>query len=55
MNFWTSVFAVFIVDAVCGAMKFNAEDTFTILITTTVLYFMAQFVLSVLEKWNNAK
>ena len=55
MNFWTSVFAVFIVDAVCGAMKFNAEDTFTILITTTVLYFMAQFLIGVYQKWHGVE
>jgi low affinity Fe/Cu permease len=51
MNFLTSILAVFVVDAVCAAMKFNQEETFVILIATTVLYFLTQFVLEIIEKW----
>ena len=53
MNFMTSVFAVFFVDAVCAAMHFNQEETFIILMMTTVLYFMAKFIISMIEKWNS--
>ena len=55
MNFMTSVLAVFVVDFVCGAMQFNQEQTFIVLMMTTILYFMAKFVFSVITKWNSVQ
>jgi len=53
MNFWTSMLAVFIADAVMSAMKFNQAEMFFVLIITTVIYFFVQFVLTVANRWDN--
>ena len=53
MNFWTSMLAVFIADAVMSAMKFSQGEMFFVLILTTAIYFMVQFVLTVANRWDN--
>ena len=54
MNFWRSMLAVFIADAVMSAMKFSQEEMFFVLIVTTVIYFFMQYALAIAKRWNDA-
>lgn len=52
MNFWTSIFAVFLADAVMAALGYNTFQTFVVLLTTTGFYIFVQFVIEVYKRWN---
>ena len=49
MNFWTSVLAVFIADAILSFLRFNAVEAFIILVITSVIYLIVSKIIDLWE------
>jgi len=49
VNFWTSVLAVIIANALLSALKYTPAEALIILAITSIIYL---FVSAVIDKWN---
>jgi hypothetical protein len=49
MNFWTSILAVIIANALLSALKYTATEALIIIALTSIIYL---FVNAIIDKWN---